>query len=97
MNRAASQGIGGSPSWIPLNAANAIPNNEGPITGPGGYDPASNKLVDFLLFTEGGVNEKVLRVLSNANGLGGAAAWSEPAPIGNSPPMRTNERGVYDF
>jgi hypothetical protein len=90
-----ANGLGGeSSTWTALDAAFAIPSDEYPITGPGGYDPASNTLVDFLHTQAPNLN--MIRVLSNANGMGGPAAWTELASTGTPPSLRESEYGAYD-
>jgi triacylglycerol esterase/lipase EstA (alpha/beta hydrolase family) len=64
------------------------------------YDANNNRLIVFaggqlgcgtlcVLFND-------VWVLSNANGTGGAPAWTQLAPIGTLPPGRAAHRAVYD-
>jgi uncharacterized repeat protein (TIGR01451 family) len=63
--------------------------------GPGGlighaavYSAATNKMIV--------VNSTQVWVLANANGVGGAPAWSLLAPGGSTPPARVNPVAGYD-
>ena len=81
-------------SWIQLAPAGGLP----PATTFGAsivYDPSTQRLILF-----GGNNGSVpindVWVLTNANGLGGAPAWTHLIPTGGPPPARDNHAAVYD-
>ena len=61
------------------------------------YDPGSNRMIVF-----GGAEGRSspcandVWILTNANGSGGAPAWSQLSPAGGPPAARTTQGGVYD-
>ncbi len=85
-----ADGLGGSPSWIPLT----------PGVGPSPrafhsavYDSANNRMIVF----GGEPSSNDVWVLSNANGLGGTpAAWTQLSPTGAIPNRRLGHSAVYD-
>ncbi len=72
-----ANGLGGTPTWSKLTTSGTPPTGSG---GSVSYDAVSNRLIVY-----GGCGGSCyptvssVHVLSNANGLGGAAAWSELA------------------
>jgi len=88
-----ANGLGGTPGWIQLSASGGGP---GPRTGHEAmYDAAHNRMILF-----GGQAASSLTndtwVLSNANGLGGTATWTELAPAGPLPLPRSSFVAAYD-
>jgi len=80
-----ANGLGGTPTWIPLFPSGGPP---APRAGHRAvYDPATNRMTVF-----GGGNNGIMIVpndvwvLTNANGLGGTPEWVQLAPIGQIPP-----------
>jgi len=88
-----ANGQGGPPAWTELSPTGAAP---APRYGQSAvYDPAGNRLIVF----GGGSGSTIFTdvwVLSNANGLGGAPAWSQLSPGGAPPPGGYNASAVYD-
>jgi hypothetical protein len=65
------------------------------------YDPSSNRIILFSGSSDdvgGNAHLNDVWVETNANGLGGAGAWSNLIPDGTagSPPGRYNHSAVYD-
>ena len=58
------------------------------------YNPASNRMVVFGGKVSALTNS--VWVLTNANGLGGAPAWTKLAPTGVPPSARTGHTAVYN-
>lgn len=65
-----------------------------PAIGPdgGGYDAVNNRLIVYFPSTTGGQ----VWVLTNANGLGGSAAWIQLATTGSAPIETSEATVVYD-
>lgn len=59
------------------------------------YDAASNRLIVFGGRAAGGVQNDV-RILVNANGLGGTPTWVALSPTGSPPAARQGHGAVYD-
>ncbi len=79
-----ANGLGGTPTWVEVNTGS---NRPGPRFGHNAaYDPTTNELIIF-----GGTNGQRfgnyedLWVLSNANGIGGPAAWKQISTLGKPP------------
>src|SRR5437588_369038 len=102
-----ADGLGGTPAWSQL-APSGIP--PAPRFGSGaGYDPGNNRLI---IFGGGIVDNAVLVtacsgpvsagyandvwILTNANGSGGAPAWTPVTPVGVPPAARRSGATVYD-
>ena len=75
-----ANGSGGTPAWIQLNPSGQAPQN---IDNPGAfYDSVNNQLVvigggnNFLGINNANISNAVWK-LSNANGQGGTAAWTQ--------------------
>ncbi|HTC90666.1 MAG TPA: kelch repeat-containing protein [Bryobacteraceae bacterium] len=91
-----ANGLGGKPVWTELSAGTPPSARTNSLAA---YDPARNWLMIF-----GGQDGSPdpcstvsdVWVLSNANGLGGAPAWSTSNSLGNAPPGRNGGAAVYD-
>ena len=85
----------GNPAWIQLHPTGGPP---GPRLVPGAaYDPTTNSMIVFggeSQLTTGYYND--VWVLANADGLGGAPAWTQLAPFGLAPTPRFGPGVVYD-
>jgi hypothetical protein len=77
-------------TWSQLATSGTPPTTAAPDGG--GYDATNNRLIVFLPFTSGGQ----VWVLTNANGLGGAATWIQLVPTGTAPINNTESSVVYD-
>jgi len=89
-----ADGLGGTPTWTRLTSP-TFPPARGEIQYGGAYDAAHNRLIVF-----GGRGDLAVLndtwVLSNANGLGGAPAWTQLRPAGALPPVREAHTVTYD-
>lgn len=91
-----ANGMGGTPEWINLS----------PPGGPAGrahpgvaYDDVTNRLIVFGGQDGGGFGGSTFPevwILTNANGLGGAASWQKLAPVGGPPPGQYGPTVSYD-
>src|SRR5262252_2257886 len=88
-----ANGQGGTPTWTQLIPSGPSPDPRWGHTAV--YDPGSNRLIVFA-----GDNNSVtfsdVWVLRNANGLGGAPAWTRLAPTGGPPAGQADATAVYD-
>src|ERR1019366_2427734 len=87
----------GTPTWSQLSLSGAAPGPR--IFHSAVYDPASNRMIVFggnNCFTAGAQFYNDVWVLSNANGLGGAPAWTQLSPAGAPPSPREHLSAVYD-
>lgn len=92
-----ANGLGGPPIWTSLNPSGGPPPAQANTTAV--YDSASNRMTVFggsPNLSNAGTN--AVWVLSNANGAGGAPAWTNLIAEGSagSPPVRIYATGVYD-
>src|SRR5207248_4677301 len=90
-------GIGGAPTWAQISPSGAAPSGRQAASAV--YDPSGNRMIVFggdpnRGFLFGATNDTW--VLTNANGLGGAPAWSQLAPAGTAPSSRRDADAVYD-
>jgi N-acetylneuraminic acid mutarotase len=90
-----ADGTGGAPSWAQLNPSGIPPNlRQGPRAV---YDSATNRMIVFGGMTNAcGTASNAVWVLTNANGLDGAPAWTQLSPIGPGPAARGSHTSVYD-
>ena len=92
-----ASGTHGTPAWTQLAASGSTP--PGLVKSAVAYDPVRNILFVFSGNTSegncGGERNDVWR-LSNANGLGGPAVWTQFAPPGARPAARWYSSSVYD-
>jgi hypothetical protein len=85
-----ANGLGGTPSWTQLPLSGIGPPSGSFLGVQGGaYAAQTNRLI---LFVEPGS----VFVLSNANGLGGAANWTRLAPSGPPPSLVSFVNVAYD-
>jgi hypothetical protein len=88
-----ANGLGGTPIWTKLLPTGTPPNTNGFASVS--YDAPNNRLIVYggCLVNCSPARSEV-HVLSNANGLGGAPAWSQ-LPV-NNPQSRVGHSAVYD-
>ena len=84
----------GKPTWTQLNPVGIPPSvREGSSAV---YDPTTNSLIVY----GGDAGPKSafsdLWILSNANGTGGAPAWTQLVPLNNGPVARSGHTATYD-
>lgn len=92
-----ANGLGGGPAWIQLSPVGGPPPGQSEMRAV--YDPATNQMTVFGGWPNGSnVPTNAVWVLSNANGLGGAPAWTNLISEGTSgsPPARGLHGEVYD-
>jgi hypothetical protein len=92
-----ANGLGGAPAWIQLSPAGGPPAGQSEIRVV--YDTARNRLTVFGGWPyASNIPTNAVWELSNANGLGGAPAWTNLIPEGSSgsPPGRGFQGAVYD-
>jgi len=78
-----ADGTGGTPTWLPLSTTGAAP---GLLSHGAAYDAAHNRLITHGgNFSACGSAQDGTWVLTYANGLEGAAAWTQLAPTGELP------------
>lgn len=89
-----ANGVAGTPAWLSLTATGTAPTAR--LWHAAVYDPGSNRMIIFggsdcfsTFFND-------VWVLSNANGLGGTASWTQLSPSGTPPSPRSNMQAVYD-
>ena len=83
-----ANGLGGTPACTQLAPAGAAPSPRGYLSAV--YDPTNNIMV---LFGGGGTAD--IWTLSNANGMGGAPAWTQLTPS-PGPAARSAHSAIYD-
>jgi hypothetical protein len=95
-----ASGSSGTPTWEQLPISGAAPTSR--ISGAAVYDPTTNSMIIFGGHgRSGGCNQagdffSDVWVLSNANGLGGAPAWTQLSPTGGPPLGEVGQSAVYD-
>ena len=92
-----ANGLGGTPSWIPLSPAGTAP--QGRQSHRALYDSANNRMIVFGGQDGGGSTSTIFLetwVLTNANGLGGTPTWIQLTPSGGPPPAEYISTAVYD-
>lgn len=88
-----ANGLGGMPAWTQLFPSNPF----GRSHHAAAYDAANNRMLVFggnLAFP--GTDQNDVRVLTNADGTGGAPTWITLAPMGSLPPIREHAAVAYD-
>src|SRR5260370_10558962 len=89
-----ANGLGGTPTWTQLT-----PNAPLPPTRQGQsaiYDPVANTMTIFAGSTSVGIANDVW-MLANANGVGGAPAWTQVQPTGGPPVPRSFHSAVFNL
>jgi hypothetical protein len=91
-----ANGEGGTPTWTQLTPSGSSPSGNEYTTAV--YDSTNKVMIVFGGFTEGvqGTDTNGVWTLSNANGLGGAPAWTQLSPSGTLPGPREAHVAVYD-
>jgi len=95
-----ANGLGGTGAWSQLLPSGALPQVRSQHSAV--YDAANNRMIIYggcgAVPTSNGclpIADNV-RVLSNANGLGGTPTWTQLFPTGGPPPARQSHQAVYD-
>jgi len=86
-----ANGLGGTPVWTQLTPSGGPSVRQGSTAV---YDPTSNRMIVFGGWDETPVSD--VWVLSNANGSGGAPAWTQLSPGGGPIPPREFHTAIYD-
>jgi len=92
-----ADGLGGTPTWAQLGPAGAAPSPRTRHTAV--FDSNSNRMIVFAGQDGSGNGCSTFPevwILNNANGLGGAASWSQLATSGGVPAGRYAPSSVYD-
>lgn len=92
-----ANGLGGTPTWTQLPIIGSAPAPRHAVAV--GYDPSTNRMIIFGGQNGGGFGGSTYSdawVLSNANGLGGAPAWTQLSTIGGIPPGQYGPSFVFD-
>ena len=88
-----ANGSGGTPTWSLLTTSGGPPAAREYHTAV--YDTVSNSMIVFGgTNSSGSLNDAW--VLSHANGIGGAPAWTQLSPTGGPPTARFLHSAVYD-
>lgn len=93
-----ANGLGGSPTWTQLATTGTPPSGRAHHTTV--YDPTSNRIIVFAGANGSGDIGSLLNdvwVLTNANGLGGTATWTQLLPTGGPPIPRMGPAAIYDL
>jgi hypothetical protein len=83
----------GTPTWTKLSPSGSVPAARESSTTI--YD-STNHIMTIYGGDAGGAAFGDVWVLSNANGQGGAPAWTQLSPAGTAPLARTGHTAVYD-
>jgi uncharacterized protein YjdB len=89
-----ANGQSGTPAWQSMTTAGTKPAAR--VYAGGAYDPNTNSLIVFGGSNCSGQFLNDVWVLSNANGIGGTATWSQLNPSGTLPQARESGSAVYD-
>ncbi len=88
-----ANGLGGAPQWVQIASSAGVAR----MGHAAGYDAVNNRLLVFGgSFGTSGPDFDDVWVLTNANGLGGAATWERLGTLGSGPSPRFGMSGVYD-
>jgi hypothetical protein len=88
-----ANGLGGTSSWKKLSAFGTAPSVR--ESSAVIYDSANNVLTVYA-GDGNGVQDADVWTLSNANGSGGSAVWTQLSPTGTLPSARTGVTAIYD-
>ncbi len=88
-----ASGALGSPVWTQLNVSGSGPSARQFATAV--YDPGSNRMMIYG-GDSGGSPWGDAWYLTNANGRGGTASWTQLTPTGTAPTARTGHVSYYD-
>lgn len=88
-----ANGVGATPTWTQLMPAGIAPTPRQSSSAV--YDPTTNSLIVFG-GDAGGTPGSDIWVLSNANGSGGTAAWTQLTASNSGPVSRSGHSAVYD-
>jgi len=89
-----ANGLGANSTWTQLAPSGAAPS--GREASSAIDDPTTNVMVVFGGDQGSSAPLNDVWVLSNANGTGGTAAWTQLFPTGTAPSARTGQTAVYD-
>jgi hypothetical protein len=91
-----ANGEGGTPTWTQLAPTGTPPSGNQNATAV--YDSNNKVMIVFGGHATNVQNSdtNVVSTLSNANGAGGAPAWTQLSPGGTPPAVRDNQSAVYD-
>ncbi len=78
-------------TWSQLPTVGTLPSIDGVVN----YDSANNLLILFVPRADT-LSEDQVWVLTNANGLGGTATWTQLQPTGTAPTINAAATAVYD-
>lgn len=84
----------GTPTWTQLSTSGRAPSPRESASVV--YDSANNILIVYGGDSGSTTTYGDVWVLSNANGTGGTAVWTQLSPSGTAPMSRTGQSGVYD-
>jgi hypothetical protein len=86
--------VGAKPTWISKTIAGTLPAARSHHTGV--YDPTTNRLIVFGGFNCQSAYFNDVWVLSNANALSAAPAWTQLSPTGVGPSPRQSSSAIYN-
>ena len=84
----------GTPAWSQLSPTGTPP--PGRFIHTAVYDPATNRMLVFGGYGNGGVFFNDTWVLSNADGTGGTPNWTQLSPTGTPPSARYGHTAVFN-
>lgn len=90
-----ANGLGGTPTWVPLVYSGGPPTVVGALAGNDGYDQTRNQYILFGGRSPGLFAHNETWVLTNANGLTGTPHWIQLTPE-NPPSPRIGGTRIYD-
>lgn len=88
-----ASGAGGSPTWTQVNVSGSGPAARQYASAV--YDPNTNRMIIYG-GDSGGSPWGDAWYLTNANGRGGTASWTQLTPTGTAPSARTGHAAYYD-
>src|SRR5690242_16328495 len=84
-------------SWVALQPTGPLPSARSQATAV--WDPGTNRFILFGGTTDGCARSSTQNdvwLVTNANGQGGAGAWSQATPSGTAPSARQSHTAVYN-